>query len=68
MLLKSLFMTAMVAIRISKYLLGASMVEARGLAPLYRRATTKASTRVAFVFKVSPLMTPKGGIRSRLAR
>lgn len=32
-------------------MLGVPMVEVRGLAPLYRRAATKASTRVVFSLK-----------------
>jgi len=31
------------------------LVEARGLAPLYRRTTTKASTRVSFILGFASL-------------
>ena len=48
-------------------MLGIPMVEARGLAPLYRRAATKASTRVAFSLKFAS-WAPEGRILPRLSR
>lgn len=48
-------------------LLGMPMVEARGIAPLYRRAATKASTRVSFSLNFAS-WAPEGRILPRLSR